>query len=568
MTVTRRTLLQAGTLLPLPLLIGGCPREVPPCPDHPFWDTPDSALTIDIHAHVFNATDLQVKEFVARVGARQATGGLAKLARHFGSILQTVSWGTAPNARRELSMLDDLADGLEKNCPSLANTLEQQRADQYARGVAELKTTAARARAQRSIARLERSASWESASDEEKGVRAIEELPDTYDTFRARRAARSGPLELSAERVSLESVLAFVIEMFQYRYGSTFRLLQTYNTTQRKLDLLVAHLVDYDWWLAGGKSTLTSLPKQVEVMSRIAVLTSGRVHPFVPFCPLRETQYRLHPGSTDSSLRFVKQAVRKQGAIGVKLYPPMGFAPFGNATVEPQIWQSPDWLPSIARRRDFGQRLDAALQDFYTWCVAEEVPVMAHSNPSNGPAAAFEELAGPRYWKLALDAFPGLRISFGHFGSVVERGSAPNAAAFMALMLPTGSHAFADSGYFSEAIDRPEQLENALVALFQADAAGNKTLASRFMFGTDWKMLALESDAERYLSDMDGIIARVATRLGNLGDYSQLAGAFSGRNAAAFLGLRPGEKNRSRIDAFYRDNGIERTTWATKLGSG
>lgn len=399
-------------------------------------------------------------------------------------------------------------------------------------------------------------------------MRAIEELPDTYDTFRVRRAASSGPLERSVERVSIESGLAFVLEMFQYRYGSTFRLLETYNTPQRKLDLLVAHLVDYDWWLAGGKPTPTSLPRQIEIMSRLAVLTSGRVHPFVPFCPLREAQHRLHPTSTFSSLEFVKHAVDEQGAIGVKLYPPMGFAAFGNATVKPQIWKSANWLPPIAQRADFGQLLDDALRDFYEWCVPKQVPVMAHSNPSNGPAEAFEELAGPRYWQLALQEFRGLRVSFGHFGAVVDRGSsAPNAAAFMALMLPNSSHAFADSGYFSEAIDQPQQLENALVALFEADAAGNKTLASRFMFGTDWKMLVLESNADQYLSDMDGIIARVAARLGQLGDYSQLAAAFSGRNAATFLGLRPDEENRHRLDAFYADNGVERTPWSAKLGA-
>jgi hypothetical protein len=66
---------------------------------------------------------------------------------------------------------------------------------------------------------------------------------------------------------------------------------------------------------------------------------------------------------------------------------------------------------------------------------------------------------------------------------------------------------------------------------------------------------------------MDGIIGRVTARLGALGDYSQLAAAFSGRNAAAFLGLRPGERNRDRLDAFYKDNDVQRTPWAAKLGA-
>jgi hypothetical protein len=571
MILNRRSLLRGGALLPLCLLIDGCRKYGPACPTDPIWHSPKSPLAIDIHAHVFNATDLQVRDFIARVAGRQAPGGLATLAKYLGGVLRFLSWHAAPTGKDEMRMLRKLSADVEScPAPTVRATLDAQRASQYERAVSELKGTAARMRVERGIPSLERSASWEAASDNEKGIRAIEQLPDRYRTFRDRRALRAGPLELSAERVSLESALAFVIEMFQYRYGSVYRLLQTYNAEEQKLDLIVAHLVDYDWWLSGGKATPTSLREQIDVMTSIAVLTGGRVHPFVPFCPFREAQYRRQPTSTFSSLELVQQAILSKGAIGVKLYPPMGFAPLGNAGQSPDLWKSASWLPALAHEPGFGERLDAALRDLYAWCVKEDVPVMAHTNASNGPSDAFEALAGPDYWKLALQAYPRLRVSFGHFGSVTNRsGGSAGAGAFLELLAPAadapGSRAFADAAYFSEALERPQELEDALVTLFESDNRARQTLISRLMFGTDWKMLVLENDADRYLKGMSTIMGRVATRLAPLGDYSRLASNFSGANAAAFLGLKAGNVNRRRINDFYDRMNVGKGAWESKV---
>jgi len=253
----------------------------------------------------------------------------------------------------------------------------------------------------------------------------------------------------------------------------------------------------------------------------------------------------------------------------VKLYPPMGFAPFGNTHVDPKPWRSASWLPPIVKENGFGERLDGALRDLYEWCVTEDVPVMAHTNASNGPNRDFEALAGPKYWAMALDAFPRLRASFGHFGAVVSRAdNQPNAEAFLALMRPTpiapGSRAFADSAYFSEALDDPKALEDALVALFELDARNQKTLISRFMFGTDWMMLVLENDAARYMSDMDTIMSKVSARLAGIGDYTHLQERFSGRNAIEFLGLHKGEKTLQRLEEFYRTYGVMQPEWSVK----
>ncbi len=88
----------------------------------------------------------------------------------------------------------------------------------------------------------------------------------------------------------------------------------------RKIDLLVAHLVDYDWPIGDGTSTTTSLSDQVRVMERISQLTGGRVQCFAPYDPFKEL-------ANGSSLSFVMDAISNHEFIGVKIYPPMGFAP-------------------------------------------------------------------------------------------------------------------------------------------------------------------------------------------------------------------------------------------------
>ena len=56
---------------------------------------------------------------------------------------------------------------------------------------------------------------------------------------------------------------------------------------------MIAHLVDYDWPIAGGRETATSIPDQILVMEQICALTAGRVHCFAPFDPMKQVAYEL-----------------------------------------------------------------------------------------------------------------------------------------------------------------------------------------------------------------------------------------------------------------------------------
>jgi predicted TIM-barrel fold metal-dependent hydrolase len=161
-------------------------------------------------------------------------------------------------------------------------------------------------------------------------------------------------------------------------------------------------------------------------MERISVLSKGRVHTFAPFDPFREIAYQARiRGASWSALDAVKQWVALHGCIGVKIYPPMGFAPYGNAAINLDSWRRRwDWLPNVERISDgkgsyatLGQRLDDVLGELYSWCVENDLPVMAHTSLSNG-LRGFDDFPAAVHWATLRDSFGHLRINFGHMGGL------------------------------------------------------------------------------------------------------------------------------------------------------
>src|SRR5262249_2804424 len=151
----------------------------------------------------------------------------------------------------------------------------------------------------------------------------------------------------------------------------------------RKIDLMISHFLDFDWPLAKGRQTLTPIWDQIAVMGQISILTGGRVHYYVPFDPMKQVTYDFLGRSTRSPMDFVQNAMSR-GCVGVKMYPPMGFAPSGNANKRPGFWDR-TWLPDEIRQdRDFGKQLDMVLARLYSWCLANDLPIMAHTSPSEG----------------------------------------------------------------------------------------------------------------------------------------------------------------------------------------
>ena len=103
-------------------------------------------------------------------------------------------------------------------------------------------------------------------------------------------------------------------------------------------------------------------------MGMISILSNSySMQGYIAFDPARQA-LREDPNSMDP---VIVEAIRNQHFIGIKLYPPMGFRPIGNAELE----DSP--FPSIIARKlapNVGRKIDDALLVLYKWCLEHQVP--------------------------------------------------------------------------------------------------------------------------------------------------------------------------------------------------
>src|SRR6266849_4964907 len=313
-------LLTAGGLTQL----AGCSlfgrRVLQRCPHHPALSDAAGPLTIDVHAHIFNGADLQVGEFLSQVVARSAQSELRGFVEAFGHLLQFLSWRLAPNAQEERTVLETFANTLAKcERPAHAAALQQTRQKDYDLGRAQLQTA------------LNASLQSFGVPTQPRGRLSVPFLLGVYDEIRdmpllqedwKQRGAASQPTtsgssdpQILQGRTSAKSYIDFALHFFAHRYVNALDYLDIYSVpSKRKVDLLIASLVDYDWWLARGHATEVRLAQQVGLMERISVVTQGRVHGFVPFCPFREimTKSGTTPGE---SLMLVMDAIEKRGFV-------------------------------------------------------------------------------------------------------------------------------------------------------------------------------------------------------------------------------------------------------------
>ena len=316
------------------------------------------------------------------------------------------------------------------------------------------------------------------------------------------------------------------------------------------VSLFTPALVDYDAW--SDDRAPTPLWQQILVQEQIARLAAaGRVgrpdarfHPFVAFDPRRQVEgpsreaaarpAPLGPGST--ALEMVAHAVESRGFLGVKVYPPVGFAPIDNATLQPRL--------------AFAGGLDRALASLYGYCAAGEVPILTHASPSNEYAVGLRFLAEPVRWAPVLERFPTLRLNLGHFGGDLRAWT----EGVVALM-ERYPNVYADLS--NSALVYDDRYAAQLQALLGDLLTRHPAIKRRLMYGSDWWLSMLDPEAGH-------AVERFQAVLGGLLGPEGMADLM-GRNAMRFLGLLD-EQNRPRagsaarrLRAFYA--GAPRPAW-------
>lgn len=496
-------------------------------------------IDVDVHCHVFNGTDLQVSRFLSKVAYREFPQTLQPLVVAMGPLLEEAAWEFAPRASEEKQRLAkfgsgsdvqkssdasfeqaaeaDLLDGTQRYIEGLSKHLKtaagQLFYDEYGKYVRALAQTVPRATG--ALVRL---------------VPRLEELA-TAEVLRAKLAEEK---ETSGPRI-----FSFMHNFFQYRYVNAYRALKTYGCDHGQIQVIAPAMVDYDYPLGAENHHLPSpLPEQMEVMERVAILFQGRVLPYAPFDP-----WRVAAGDR-SVISAARDSVDRGGLVGIKIYPPMGFAPYGNVTLATPPNQRPSAWPSDP---DFPSRLDKALAELWTWCAdpARQIPVLAHSSPSNYSAVEFKEIGGPARWADALQHFPGLRVCFGHSGGQ-ELLEGPWTRDFAQLEQKYPG-AYSDGSYFSAVLNEGTRrsLATRVGRLLDEKPAADK----RLMYGSDWIMLSIEGHSDLYYE-------KFAAALASASVPAAVVDQIFSTNAIDFLGLKRGQPTRQRLERFYATNHI------------
>jgi hypothetical protein len=136
-----------------------------------------------------------------------------------------------------------------------------------------------------------------------------------------------------------------------------------------------------------GEADTSCIREQVEVMSLISQLKnkSYALHAFVAFDPVRA---KYEP----DALQVVVDAVRNNGAIGVKIYPPMGFKPCGNSDT----------------------KVEQQMKLFLEFCLTEDVPILSPTAVSRNTFQKIKALAqhrkrgGPSYNRTGTKIFDSI----------------------------------------------------------------------------------------------------------------------------------------------------------------
>jgi predicted TIM-barrel fold metal-dependent hydrolase len=250
------------------------------------------------------------------------------------------------------------------------------------------------------------------------------------------------------------------------------------------------------------------------------------------------------PTPSSTALEMVRYAIEAGGFVGVKVYPPVGFAPLDNAHLRAGEALSP--------------KIDDALRALYGYCQAEDVAITTHASASNEYAIGLRELVAPHRWRPVLEAFPALRLNFGHFGhdyGVVGSDTAQAWIQQAAGLMQRHAHVYADLANSPLVYD--DKYAARLIGILRDIVKRFPKVKRRLMYGSDWWLSRLDPEAGR-------AVERFRSVLGEVFKPDELDDVM-GRNALRFLGFldednRPWSgKAAARLRRFYA--GVPAPPW-------
>lgn len=440
-------------------------------------------LCIDAHTHFFNGSDVPVKGYLAGPVAHDLPDPLKTLAELLAPLADELV-SLAPTAAVEFKDLVERFAG---------SSLDKKRP-----GISALSAAAVvEERASRSEAfyRIVKDSRFERRYNEIKALQSTEakSLLDAHETSKLGPrslfdAANAGTRQDRNKRLSLaqrrvvdatpyaDGFLAFVDHMLSPRWHNLRDYAEVYSINEDAfgIDHALGALVDFDAWL--DCPPRSAHDDQVKLHQLLSALSGGYMRPLVAYNPWTDVR------DNGAALERVVDAVTRRGFVGVKIYPPNGFYPYGNTTRA----GSPSLGPSFAD-------LDRRLEKLWEKCTELNVPVMAHTNQSSGKDHEFDKLGGPAGWRALVARF-GQRgsppVNLGHFG-----GASPGTtwtAEFADLMAGRGGERiYGDIGFWDDLqCGQAGAVTCAAARKRLEDALLRPGVSQRVMYGSDWFMLS------------------------------------------------------------------------------
>ena len=562
-------ILGAAALAPLAACAPSAP--VVPDTDHVARASPPpvtrgraAAIRVDAHCHVFNARDIPGAGFLRGPVANDfAHNGFSRwLIEHAADLIAALAKAIAPTARAELDSLQRDPPGGSDDYESRAGTQRERFVRAFLPGAlaggfaAAFRQQMSDYNAQRRMLLGDNALpnAWSSETLDAQSIATILALADARDVAEANARDRERlDLRIEAGKRGYARSLGNAWDLVTFMYRATsprhlnlWRLMQFNDGSNGpRIDLFLPSMIDFDYWLqpSSRARNIETQSANILLMEHLAALNRDRVLPLVAYNPQADVDQQ------GRALARVQLAVEKHGFAGVKLYPPMGFLPFGNASARIADSCQPHFDPAA---------LDKVLAQLYAWAGKARVPILAHTSHSIGPTSADEECAGPPGWAKAFDGFGDLRVQAGHLaGEKMDWSSA-----FVRMMdRPEARWLHADVANLDDLFGSDPVWAAEFATLIQSKLADGTQVFDRLLYGSDF-----------YMTDMSGSSRMFAQQMQKFLGAHLSADAVDrvfGGNAVRLYGLAmaaPGEPgNRSRLEAYYRARGVADPPWTSRV---
>ena len=376
--------------------------------------SPLSARAIDVHCHIFNGADLPIRGFVEDVVLSLPDDALSIAADALVDLVCAVIKGQAISASKEAALLRSGSHAHALSLPLVSpDDLFRSRvipAIDSLRGAAapaagprlDLTPLGPQQPAQRE--HLESAFEHFGSIGRSAHLRARANITEPQGSFSSSEIVDG----ILAEGGAVYGTLWLGCLLTLNRVELAQRLATLPSQDAADVRMFLPAMVDYSYWVQDFE--VSSHADQIDVMSQIAKGQGNipRVHAWVSYCPWRQIHDK-------DQLTRIQEAVMTGGLMGVKLYPPIGFYPTGNATAAAAGEVYP---PLLTQEPDYGQQLDDNLEALYQWCISQDMPLLAHCSYSQYPSAAAGLRAAPGGWQSVLERHPSLRLNIGHCGGL------------------------------------------------------------------------------------------------------------------------------------------------------